>query len=185
MWRLKRYLVCCVLLFGACDDGPVRSPTAASPAPAPTAAPQPAPQEPWTSTAYSLTSTLKSVTGAPCVVRDGGWQEYIGVAEQHEFSVERSGTRIRLSDHQDFAMGTTYEGGLTGRDFIARTVQGPSTFRCVDGTEFQDVTVKGEVTGQLSEDERTLTATLRYSWRQTAGNIDVQTLTWTWSATRR
>jgi hypothetical protein len=177
--------LCAVLFLAGCNSERRPSPTAPSQtAPQPTQPPQPS--QPFTSAAYSLTSTLTSVAGVECARRDPNWTSLLGVAEQHALTVERRETTIRLFDNDGSYWGPTmYEGTLTGRDFTASITWATSTFFCPDGPQFPNVTGRSELTGRLSGDESTLTATLRTVWRQSPGDLELLTTSRTWTATRQ
>ena len=157
-------------------------PTAPTPTPTPPA-PTPLPQ---LGTRYSLTATLISVTGAGCK-RLEGLNGPPAAENRREIFVEKSGTTIRLWDPDDpysNGFGTAYEGEVTGTDFATSDGE-VGTVRCSDETELINVLGTTDLVGRFSEDDRDLTATVRVSWRQTPGDIELTTLTWAWTATRK
>lgn len=82
--------------------------------------------------------------------------------------------------------GWSYEGEVMGLDFSAEgLVTNGTTFRCADGTLYHNVFGETDLWGRFSEGEREFKGALRISWRQASEGIDLDTLTWVWTATRR
>lgn len=178
------FLVWAVFSTTACGDGtpgmPVLPPVPAAPSPLPS--PPPGPQ--GAATSWTVSISKGSATGVDCVLNDEGdtwhWDDF---GSRLQVTMHRAESAITLS-HSGPMEDLVYEGNLTGRDFEVRLAWlGGWPLRCSDGTDLGNVACDDEITGRLSEDDRSFTATKRNVCRQVSG-ANVLTRSWTWSGTR-
>ena len=144
-----------VISTAACDGDAYRSPTQPE-------VPSPQPASTWSN--WKGTSVVVEVTGpAHCALAS---QELGEVSERH-FLIER--TESTVSFMTVYGPDAAYDGTIEGREFTAHAPVGGVTFddACVE-------TTYGGLSGQFSQDGKSLVATEFWAWPLRDGSGEIR-----------